>query len=94
VIYIDQPLYLYRANPIGISQNANWFEATMYSLIGREQAYKRRKNIAGIINLSAEEHKELVTTWYKRKASLERRNKKYLGWFYYQLKSMFSQSLS
>lgn len=87
VIYIDKPLYLYRANPIGISQNSNWFEATIYSLISRQHAYKRRQQIPAIVNLDKKEYKELIKTWYRRKFRLEYSKKNYLHAIYYYFKS-------
>lgn len=87
VIYIDKALYLYRANPIGISQNSNWFEATMYSLVSRQHAYRRRQQIPSIVNLDKKEYYELIKTWHVRKSILERSRKNYLQAIYYYVKS-------
>ncbi len=40
--YIHEPLYLYRKNAIGISQNENGVKAAQFSKIAKINAYKRR----------------------------------------------------
>lgn len=90
VFYHDEPLYLYRANPIGISQNTNWFEATIYSLQARRNAYKRRLNRTDIISLSETEYRQLLKLQYDRLALLNRTKKQYLDFLRYWFLSRIS----
>ncbi len=87
VIYLPKPLYLYRANPIGISQNANWFEATIYSLLGRKNAYQRRKSKPGMVNLNRDEYVRLIRTLHNRKAHLARSRKRFLAFTMHKMRS-------
>jgi glycosyltransferase involved in cell wall biosynthesis len=79
VLFIDKPLYLYRSNPIGISQNNNWSEALRYSNIARKNAYFRRKEIASIINLSRCEYRNIMYAVYCSEARLSYTQKKPLA---------------
>jgi glycosyltransferase involved in cell wall biosynthesis len=83
VLYHPEPLYLYRANPIGISQNGNWFEATIYSIQARINAYKRRMYMNNIINLEPLEYRKLVKLKYHRLAQLNKSKKQYFLFFKY-----------
>jgi len=78
VIYLPEPLYLYRANPIGISQNDNWFSAALYSLEARQKAYIRRKMQNNELNLSNREYKELKSLIFLRKYIQSRKQRKLL----------------
>jgi glycosyltransferase involved in cell wall biosynthesis len=91
VLYHPEPLYLYRANPIGISQNSNWFEATIYSLQARINAYKRRVHLKNILNLSLQEYKQLVQLKYKRLARLSKAQKKLFGFIKYHFYARLSE---
>ena len=83
VLYHPEALYLYRANPIGISQNGNWFEATIYSIQARLNAYKRRMYMNNIINLEPMEYRKLVKLKYHRLSQLNKSKKHYFLFFKY-----------
>lgn len=63
--YVDEPLYLYRQNPQGISQDVNGMRAAQFSAMARLNAYERRKGTPKA-NLTAKEAKVLRETWYLR----------------------------
>lgn len=63
--YVDEPLYLYRRNPQGISQDANGMRAAQFSTMARLNAYERRKGTSKA-NLTAQEAEVLRETWYLR----------------------------
>jgi glycosyltransferase involved in cell wall biosynthesis len=63
--FVDEPLYLYRRNPQGISQDSNGMRAAQYSVKARLNAYERRKGSAKE-NLTAKEADSLRETWYLR----------------------------
>lgn len=63
--FINEPLYLYRKNPIGISQNSNGIKAGQFSLLAKYNAYKRRLGT----NKDNYSKKEIITLrikWYIR----------------------------
>lgn len=70
LVYVDEPLYLYRTNPIGISQFGNGILAAQYSLIARYRAYLRRIGTSKE-NLTAAEARALLRTWYLREMQRE-----------------------
>ena len=61
--FVDEPLYLYRKNLLGISQNDNGIKAAQFSILARRNAYIRRKSTS-LENLTAEEIKLLMKKWY------------------------------
>lgn len=63
--FVDEPLYLYRRNPQGISQDTNGMRAAQFSAQARLNAYARRKG-TGKANLTDEEAGSLRETWYLR----------------------------
>lgn len=63
--FVDEPLYLYRRNPQGISQDANGMRAAQFSALARLNAYERRKGKAKG-NLTDKEAGDLRETWYLR----------------------------
>lgn len=63
--YVHQPLYLYRKNLIGISQNDNGMKAAQFSNIAKYNAYKRRLGTVKD-NLSRKEISCLIKNWYMR----------------------------
>lgn len=63
--FVDEPLYLYRQNPQGISQDANGMRAAQFSALARLNAYARRKGTAKA-NLTEKEVGDLRETWYLR----------------------------
>jgi glycosyltransferase involved in cell wall biosynthesis len=68
VVYFDKPLYLYRSNPIGISQNNEWMRALQYSTIAKKHAYHRRKASSFEVNLSHIQYANMLSLWHKREA--------------------------
>ena len=70
LVYVDEPLYLYRTNPIGISQFGNGILAAQYSLMARYRAYRRRRGTA-LENLTDAEATALLRTWYLRQMQQE-----------------------
>lgn len=65
LVFVDEPLYLYRTNPIGISQFGNGVLAAQYSLIARYRAHLRRIGTPKD-NLTPAEARALLRTWYLR----------------------------
>lgn len=63
--FVDEPLYLYRRNPQGISQDANGMRAAQFSALARLNAYERRKGTAKA-NLTDKEAGDIRETWYLR----------------------------
>lgn len=63
--FVDEPLYLYRRNAQGISQDANGMRAAQFSATARLNAYERRKGTSKA-NLSDQEAGALRETWYLR----------------------------
>lgn len=63
--FVDQPLYLYRRNPQGISQESNGMRAAQFSAMARLNAHRRRRGTSKE-NLSLDEVKDLRQTWYLR----------------------------
>ena len=63
--FVDEPLYLYRRNAQGISQDANGMRAAQFSAMARLNAYERRKGTAKA-NLTDKEAVALRETWYLR----------------------------
>ncbi len=63
--FVDEPLYLYRRNPQGISQDSNGMRAAQFSAMARLNAYERRKGTS-IPNLTQQEADTLRETWYLR----------------------------
>ena len=63
--FVDEPLYLYRRNPQGISQDSNGMRAAQFSAMARLNAYERRKGTSKE-NLSQQEADALRETWYLR----------------------------
>lgn len=63
--YVDEPLYLYRRNPQGISQDSNGMRAAQFSAMARLNAYERRKGTSKP-NLTKDESDALRETWYLR----------------------------
>jgi glycosyltransferase involved in cell wall biosynthesis len=74
--YVHEPLYLYRSNPIGISQNQNGVKAAQFSLIAVGNAYKRRVG-SKKFNISKKEFLKLRKKWYLRELLFEKKNKGY-----------------
>lgn len=64
--YVSKPLYKYRFNPNGISQNCNGIKANQWSILAKIEAHDRRKLIPGIYNISGKEADRLKKTWYTR----------------------------
>jgi glycosyltransferase involved in cell wall biosynthesis len=73
--YVNEPLYLYRSNPIGISQNQNGVNAAQFSLIAVGNAYKRRLG-SPKYNIEKREYLQLRKKWYLRELFFEREDKK------------------
>ena len=69
--YVHKPLYLYRKNNIGISQNDNGIKAAQYSIIAKYNAYKRRLG-TNKDNLNKKEINSLRKNWYLREIYQER----------------------
>lgn len=65
LIYVDEPLYLYRTNPRGISQFSNGMLAAQYSLIARHKAFQRRQGTSKE-NLTSAEANQIMKKWYLR----------------------------
>jgi glycosyltransferase involved in cell wall biosynthesis len=65
LVFVEEPLYLYRTNPIGISQFGNGILAAQYSLMARYRAYRRRIGTAKE-NLTTREARAILQTWYLR----------------------------
>lgn len=95
VIYIEKPLYLYRSNPIGISQNNEWMRALQFSTLAKKNAFIRRRNTSSIVNLSWLQYTQMMQLWHRREAQYFYRKKKLLpavlnlgktGW--YQIKGL------
>jgi len=70
LVYVEEPLYLYRTNPIGISQFGNGVLAAQYSLMARYRAHLRRIGTTKD-NLTASEARVLLRTWYLREMQRE-----------------------
>lgn len=86
VIYHDEPLYLYRSNPIGISQKNNWFEASQFSIIAKMNAYKRRVKYNYEPNLTQQQFNQLKKKWLYGQSKLFYGKKDYLKSIIYYLK--------
>lgn len=71
--FIYKPLYLYRKNAIGISQNSNGAKAAQFSLIAKYNAYKRRLG-SDKENLTKKEIIDIRINWYLREIHEERLN--------------------
>jgi glycosyltransferase involved in cell wall biosynthesis len=69
--YVDSALYLYRANPHGVSQGANGMLAAQCAIIARANAYRRRR-ISGFSNLSSSEYRSMMSVYHRREVSLGR----------------------
>ena len=65
LVFINEPLYLYRSNPIGISQGSNSSRAAQFSLLARYHAYLRRRGTT-LPNLSEDEVSTIRKTWHIR----------------------------
>jgi glycosyltransferase involved in cell wall biosynthesis len=65
--FIEDYLYLYRQNPIGISQGENGTKAAQFSLLAKKNAYNRRLNTS-IYNISKKEYNQISITWCLREA--------------------------
>lgn len=78
VIYHDEPLYLYRSNPIGISQKNNWFEASQFSIIAKMNAYKRRVKHNYEPNLTQPQFNQLKKKWLYGQSKIFYGKKDYL----------------
>lgn len=74
--YVHEPLYLYRSNPIGISQNENGIKAAQYSIIAKLNAYERRKVKTDVYNISKKDADQLKKTWYTRELYFLRKDGK------------------
>jgi glycosyltransferase involved in cell wall biosynthesis len=72
--YVHQPLYLYRSNPIGISQNENGVKAAQFSLVAVGNAYKRRLGTTKY-NIDKREYFEARKKWYLRELFFEKEDK-------------------
>lgn len=73
--YVHEPLYLYRANPAGISQNSNGLRAAQFSIQAKQKAYQRRLG-TGKENLSKKQYEQMMKTWFLREAFFYRGNDK------------------
>jgi glycosyltransferase involved in cell wall biosynthesis len=71
LVFLYEPLYLYRRNIKGISQNVNGTKAAQYSIQAKYNAYKRRLG-TGKDNLTSKEIKALRKIWYLRQIYNER----------------------
>jgi glycosyltransferase involved in cell wall biosynthesis len=65
LVFLHEPLYLYRRNIKGISQNENGTKAAQYSIQAKYNAYKRRLGTSKE-NLTLKEIKALRKIWYLR----------------------------
>jgi len=65
LVYVEEPLYLYRTNIKGISQFSNGMLAAQYSLLARYNAFQRRLGTSKE-NLTPSEAKQILKTWYLR----------------------------
>lgn len=70
LVFVDEPLYLYRTNPNGISQFGNGILAAQYSLMARYRAYRRRLGTTKE-NLTDKEAGVLLRSWYLREMQRE-----------------------
>ena len=73
VVYVPEPLYLYRRHPGGISQAENGVRAAQYGILAKEKAYKRRCGTSKA-NLTQREYTQMMIVWYLREA-LNNRNR-------------------
>lgn len=64
--YINEPLYMYRSNPAGISQGKNGIRAAQFSIKAKLDAFNRRKGKVGIFNISLKEARQLKKIWFSR----------------------------
>ena len=70
--YVSEALYLYRANPRGVSQGAaNGLLAAQSAIIARRNAYRRRKGTL-VPNLTGAEYRAMMSTYHRREAGLQR----------------------
>jgi glycosyltransferase involved in cell wall biosynthesis len=73
LVFLHEPLYLYRRNIKGISQNENGTKAAQYSIQAKYNAYRRRLGTSKD-NLTIKEIKTLRKIWYLREIYHERIN--------------------
>ncbi len=90
VIYYDEPLYLYRSNPIGISQKNNWFEASQFSLIAKMNAHKRREKNCFEPNLTNLQLHYIKKKWLYGQSRFFYGKKKYLKSIIYYLEYLIT----
>jgi len=69
--FVHEPIYLYRKNAIGISQNDNGIKAAQFSILAKYHAYKRRLGTSKD-NLSKKEISSLRISWYLREIYQQR----------------------
>lgn len=72
IVCVDEPLYLYRSNPIGISQGENGSRAAQYSLLARYRAYCRRLGTSKD-NLTRGEAVAIRQNWFIREIHFHHR---------------------
>jgi glycosyltransferase involved in cell wall biosynthesis len=88
VLFIDEPLYLYRKNPMGISQNGNNFPSKLNFYIAVFHAFERRK-ISGLKNISKAKLLESKAEYIYCKAFVSDRQEEYLKAFMYLICGYF-----
>jgi len=72
--YVHEPLYLYRSNPIGISQNENGVKAAQFSIIAVCNAHRRRLGTRKE-NITKSEFKALKKKWFLRELFYQKDNR-------------------
>jgi glycosyltransferase involved in cell wall biosynthesis len=72
--YVFEPLYLYRSNPIGISQNENGVKAAQFSIIAVCNAHRRRLGTRKE-NITKSEFQALQKKWFLRELFYQKKNK-------------------
>ncbi len=80
IVYLPEPLYLYRSNLNGISQGTNGILATQYHIQAVVHAYYRRKK-SGYNNISYREYRELLVEYCMKEIHINYKKKKYINTF-------------
>ena len=70
--YVNAPIYLYRANPRGVSQGDNGMKAAQSAVIARAHAFQRRKGTA-LPNLTNGEFRAMMSVFHRREAATPNR---------------------
>ncbi len=88
VVFINKSLYYYRIHNKGISTLNNLSKSRYWLVRAKEDAYKRRKTINSIKNISKKELRAWWSILYATKASDAMRQNKICSLFYWLLKAI------